>query len=286
MEAKIFFGTNKPIVLRRALRYAGQEGYVASMPELIHARTASDFDNVLWNAWYNSYSEECVVTSPRGNHVVITIHGGGIYSTPERFEKMYYASTDHRNELGFTGQFAAKISQREARDLLDGKMPDGAEIPIYDYEDFRQGIADLPNRYGVALDFELARQSESGYVHFDVLRDDPNMIIRAGGREAAARYLDKFQARNDTQRMGHWHPFNAIDPNQPQASMLSLAGNQGGRGSDVDEFDPTTRTQRQTGLHSETGLSSGGGLSTAITRYVAVAPHDAARDVRHLDFGL
>lgn len=283
MEAKIFFGTYKPTVLRQALVYAGEDGFVASMPELIHARTAASYDNILWNTWFNSYSEENVVTTPQGNHVVVTIHGGGIYAAPERFEKMHYASTDHRSVHGFTGQFAGKISPREARDVLEGRLPDGTEIPIYPFAEFKQGIADLPFRYGVMLDFELARQSPSGYVAFDELKDDPNMIIRTGGAEASIAYLDKFRARHDTERMGHWHSFNQIDPDQPQTSTLWLAGNRGGRGSDVDEFDPATRTQREDGYNSETGLSGGGGMG-GLARFVAVAPWDAARDVRHLDF--
>ena len=285
MEAKIFFGPYRPVVLKRALTYAGEDGFVASMPQLIHARTNAPYDNILWNTWFSSCSEENVVTTPQGNHVVVVIHGGGIYAAPERFERMYYASTDHRSEHGYTGQFAAKISAREARDVLAGRLPDGTEIPVYPFEEFKRGIADRPMRYGVVLDYELARQSSSGYVEFDVLKDDPNMIVRAGGVAEAVAYLDKFQARHNTKLMGHWHPYNSIDPDQPQTSTLYLAGNEGGRGSDVDEFDPTTRTQRETGYDSETGLSGGGSVGPGLARYVAVAPRDASTDVRHLDFG-
>ena len=285
MEAKIFFGSYRPVVLKRALTYAGEDGFVASMPHLIHARTNAPYDNILWNTWFSSYSEENVVTTPRGNRVVVVIHGGGLYAAPERFEKMYYSSTDHRSEQGYTGQFAAKISEREARNALAGKLPDGAEVPVYPFEEFKRGIGDLPVRYGVVLDFELARQSKSGYVDFDVLKDDPNMIARTGGVEANIAYLDKFSARHGTKLMGHWHPYNRIDPDQPQTSTLSLAGNEGGRGSDVDEFDPTTRTQRETGYSSETGLSGGGGVGPGLARYVAVAPRNESTGVRHLDFG-
>ena len=285
MEAKTFFGWYRPVVLRRALTYAGEDGFVASMPQLIHARINAPYNNILWNTWFSSYSEENVVTTPQGNHVIVVIHGGGIYAAPERFEKMYYASTDHRSVHGYTGQFAAKISEREARAVLAGRLPGGVEVPVYSFEEFKRGIRDLPVRYGVVLDFELARQSQSGYVDFEVLKDDPNMIVRTGGVEANLAYLDKFQARHNTKRMGHWHPYNRIDPDQPQTSTLSLAGNEGGRGSDVDGFDPTTRTEREDGFHSETGLSGGGGVGPGLSRYVAVAPRDASTDVRYLDFG-
>jgi hypothetical protein len=123
----------------------------------------------------------------------------------------------------------------------------------------------------------------SGYVKFEVLKDDPNMIVRTGGVEANAAYLDKFRDRHNTKSMGHWHPYNDINPDQPQTSALFLAGNQGGRGSDVDEFDPASRTQREDGYNSETGLSGGGGMG-GLSRYVAVALRDVSTDVRYLDF--
>jgi hypothetical protein len=162
-------------------------------------------------------------------------------------------------------------------------LPDSTEVPVYPFEEFKQGIADLPTRYGVILDYELARQSLSGYVEFEVLKDDPNMIVRTGGVEANVAYLDKFRARHNTKLMGHWHPYNDINPDQPQTSALFLAGNQGGQGSDVDGFDPASRTQREDGYNSETGLSGGGGMG-GLSRYVAVAPRDVSADLRYLNF--
>lgn len=110
------------------------------------------------------------------------------------------------------------------------------------------------------------------------------MIVRAGGVEANAAYLDKFRDRHNTKTMGHWHPYNDIDPDQPQTSTLFLAGNKGGARSDVDDFDPESRTQREDGYHSETGI--GGGGMGGLARYVAVAPRDESTDVSDLDFGV
>lgn len=52
-------------------------------------------------------------------------------------------------------------------------MPDGSTIPMYAYDEISQGVSDLPTRYGVVLDFALAKQSENGYVRFRVLKRDP-----------------------------------------------------------------------------------------------------------------
>ena len=276
MEAEIFFEPHIPHALRRALEYAGRDGFVASMPQLLCARTHADYDNIIWNTWFTSYSEESVVATPQGNHVVVAIHGGGLFASPERFERVYSASVDRSNPDGFTGQYAGKISPQEARDLLRGRMPDGNEVPIYPFQEFKQGIAQLPMRYGVVLDCELARQSKRGYEEFETLKDDPNMIVRAGGVEANAAYLDKFRDRHNTKLMGNWHPYNRIDRNQPQTRIPFLAGNQGGihsQGDDPEEW----------GYDCEYGMG-GDACIHNMARFVAVAPRDISTSLRDLDF--
>ncbi len=277
MEAEIIFEPHVPRALLRALEYAGNEGFVASLPQLLHARTHADFDNIIWNTWFTAFSEENVVTTPAGNHVVVVIHGGGIFASPARFEQVYRASVDRSDPDGFTGQYAGKISQAEAHDVLRGRMPDGSEIPVYAYNEFSNGIPDLPIRYGVVLDIELARRSKRGYEEFAVLKEDPNMIVRAGGVEANSAYLDKFQARHDTRLMGNWHPYNRIDLDQPQTRITFLAGNRGGIYSQGD--DP-----QEWGYDCEYGIG-GDACIHNMARYIAVAPRNPATSLRNLDFG-
>ena len=274
MQAAIIFEPHIPTALQRALRYAGDDGFVASLPQLLHARATAPYDNIVWNTWFTSNSEECVVTTKQGNHVVVAVHGGGILATPERFERSLYADLNRSNPEGLTGDYAAKISEREARDVLEGKLPDGTEIPVYAFADFRRGIADLPRRYGVILDYELARRSKKGFQSFDVLRDEPNMIVRAGGVEPLAAYLDRAQARHDTELMGNFHPFDHIDPDQPQTRVIFLAGNKGGVGSEGDY---------NYGYDSDYGIGGYANMN-GMARYVAVAPRDLSTSLRHLDF--
>jgi len=278
MEAEIIFEPHVPYALRRALEYAGDDGFVASMPQLLHARTNASYDNIIWNTWFTSNSEESVVTTKQGNSVVVAVHGGGIYASPERFEKLYRASVDRSNSEGFTGQYAGKISAREARDVLEGKLPDGTEIPIYPFDEFKRGVADLPLRYGVILDFEMARKSLRGYETFDALKDEPNMIVRAGGVEANIAYLDKFRDRHNTKLMGNWHPYNRIDPDQPQTRIPFLAGNQGGVNTEGDD-------DQDWGYDCEYGMG-GDACTHNMGRYIAVAPRDVSTSLRNLDFEL
>jgi hypothetical protein len=279
MQAAIIFEPHIPTALRRALQYAGDDGFVASMPQLLHARANAPYDNIIWNTWFTSNSEESVVTTPQGNHVVVAVHGGGIFAKPARFERSFHADLNRYNAEGITGQSAAKITQIEARDLLGGKLPDGNEIPIYPFDEFKRGVADLPMRYGVVLDFELAKSAKRGYESFEVLRDEANMIVRAGGVEPLAAYLDKFRDRHNTTVMGNWHPYLRIDPDQPQTRILFLAGNKGGTGSEGKD------QSLGWGYDAEYGLG-GDASMVGMARYVAVAPRDVSTSPRDLDLVL
>lgn len=278
MEAEIVFEPHVPRALYRALEYAGADGFVASMPQLLHARTHAPYDNILWNTWFTSHSEESVVKTPGGSRIVVVVHGGGIFACPERFERVYRASVDRASPEGFTGQYAGKITAAEAWNVQRGLLPGGTEIPVYPFSEFKRGISHLPMRYGVILDFETARKSLRGYETFETLKDEPNMIARAGGVEANAAYLDKFQARHNTNRMGNWHPYNRIDPDQPQTRIIFLAGNRGGiysQGDDPEEW----------GYDAEYGMG-GDACIHNMARYIAVAPRDVSRSLRDLDFEL
>ncbi len=282
MEAAIFFDSYLPYALRGALEYAGEDGFVASMPQLLHARVNAPYDNIIWNTWFNPNSEENLVTSPQGNRVVVTVHGGGIFASPERFESLFRASTDRNSEIGFTGLFAGRIAEREAHDLLAGHLPDGTDIPLFTFDEFKRGVADLPRRYAVVLDFETARKCRCGYEAFEDLKDDPLMMVRAGGVEAASAYLDKAQDRHGSKRMGVWHPFNNIDtPDQPQTRVPNLAGNKGGVGTEDDDghlygYDAEYGMGGDSSFHNTSMIN--------VARYVAVAPRNESTSVRYLPF--
>ena len=64
MEATIFYDSYLPAALQRALDYAGDDGFVASMPALLHARANAPYDNIIWNSWFNPNTEENVATRP------------------------------------------------------------------------------------------------------------------------------------------------------------------------------------------------------------------------------
>ncbi len=160
--------------------------------------------------------------------------------------------------------------------MLNGKLPDGSESLVFQFDEFKRGVADVALRYAVVLDFELARKSTRGYDPFDVLKDEPNMIVRAGGVEPLAAYLDKARDRHNTKIMGNWHPYNRINPDQPQTRIPFLAGNQGGVNTQDDDDDFY-------GYDAEYGMG-GDACIHNMARYVAVAPRDMSTSLRYLSF--
>ena len=293
MEAAIFFHPHLPEALRRALDYAGEDGFVASLPQLLQARVGAPFDNQIWDTWFfTSYSEENTVATPQGKPLALIVHGGGVFSMPARFRKLYLASVNRSSADGFTGLFGAKILPREAADLLAGKLPDGSEIPVFSFSELKRGISGLPRRYAIAMDFALAKASICGFASFDALKDDPLMIARAGGAEAAGKYLDKAKGHYRANSMGSWHRFADIDPHQPQSWVPFLYDCLGGA-SDKQNLDPRMRREGMADIwftHYRIPRDVGFGLrgdaamiNTA--RYIAVAPRSAAAGVRDLRFG-
>ena len=250
------------------------------LPQLLHARANAPYDNIIWNTWFTSYTEESVVTTPQGNHaVIVAVHGGGIYASPERFERTYRASVDTEQPRGLhRAVFRQDLSTKEAGDVLDGKLPDGTEIPIYSIRRVQaRYLPSLPLRYGVVLDFELARKVDKRLRSLRGLERRAEHDRRAPAASSRlAAYLDKAQARHNTKKMGNWHPYNRIDPKQPQTRVVFLAGNQGGVGTE-DEDD------EDYGYDAEYGIG-GDACIHNMARYVAVAPRDVATSLRHLDF--
>ena len=215
VEGKVFCDANLPTALAAAKKHAGKEGYVASMPQLLRGRVLAPFDNEIWTNGYTANSEENAGKSPQGNDVYIAVHGGGILGSPERIKAAY--------KEGLTDKYAAKFTDKELQDLLNGNLPDGTKIPVYTFNDLKSGnIPKSLKQYAVVMDFEQAKKAVSGQEDFDRLKDDPLVIVRAGGVEEAAAYLNKAKEKHKTAKYGSRHLFDGIDPSQAQGRLLFL----------------------------------------------------------------
>ncbi len=292
LEAAVIFDTHLPDALQRALEYAGDDGFVASLPALLQARASAPLDNEIWDTWFfTAHSEESLVRTTAGNHVALIVHGGGIFATPQRFRRLYLASTSRHSHEGFTGLFGGRIRDAEGHAMLEGRCPDGTRIPVYAYSEFANGISGLPRRYAVVMDFETARKSQCGLTPAEALREDPLMLARAGGAEAAAAYLDRAREYYGTGVMGSWHRFDDMDPMIPQTWIPFVYDCLGGAG-DKRKLNPAMRVSGEMDIwftHYRIARDAGFGIraDTALintARYVAVAPRQSATGVRDLPF--
>ena len=215
-------------------------GRVASVPEIVRARVSASFENDIWTKRYATYSDQSICRLSSGKHVVITIHGGGILSSPERILKSFRMDRE-----SLTGQYASILSKSECELLFENHtLPDGTHLStMYEsYDAFANASSPHPNRFGVIVDFDTVKSSMRGYVNVNDLKDDPWFHVSIGSVELARKYLDKIATHSSTVRIillfiihhsdtsshdyckqvGNWPPFEEIFWNVRQSRIIFL----------------------------------------------------------------
>lgn len=158
----------------QATAYAGDDGHVATLPDVIDARLAvppHDDLNVSvrggpWDTYYTTMSSEFVGLSKGGVKIMIVAHGIGPMSTLEGVKSAYSHEFKDRSRSNRGG----RISAEEFRKLEGGHY---GEVGIIELEPYMA-------RYQYPFISSL-RLSE--------LREDPLVLARLGGR--ALEYLDR-----------------------------------------------------------------------------------------------
>ena len=211
LNGKTFYGNmHKPRIskysdgeeaLEAALAYAGPEGIVATMPELIAAKiyTAqfrADHSHDLWNERYTAHTEENVGIDKKGRFysknqpVLVIVNGGGLI-TPERIKSAHLDILEGHIKGG-----AIRYHDEEFEELLDGKLPDGSSIPLHCFEDIEKGISNLPHRFGVVIGYRWAALTHSGEHDKKAFLENPLVIARAGGPEHLETYYQETVFKN------------------------------------------------------------------------------------------
>jgi hypothetical protein len=216
-EGQAFYNSSLPAALREAQAHAGEQGHVATMPELLHGRTVARFDNEIWTQWFTANSAEYVGKTAQGKPVVIVAHGIGPFTNPARIEQAY--------QEGLVN-YAGKFTQEEFAGLL------GSGVPSFGYDEFLKRTSIL-STYAIVIDFEKAKGTTSDHQAIGNLYKNPLVIARAGGEAPAKAFLDK--AAQKYQKYGQWHPFGNVDVEQSQGRLLFLGSNDD-NGLNGDDF--------------------------------------------------
>lgn len=150
---------------------------------------------------------EQVFGKTRGNnYVAAVIHGGTILSDPDRMTQAL--------EEGLTPLDTVRITNDELRSLINGRYKD-EEFPMYAFSEFKDGITDLPPKYGIVMDWKDVRDVESMIWKNAV--NNPLMISLLGGTEmvaSAGKIYDCGVSLN--------HIYGKVDRSIPQVSLTGF----------------------------------------------------------------
>lgn len=112
-----------------AMKFAGKNGRLATMPDIVEDRLNSCPGKWPWETYFTTTTAEYCGIGKNGKQILIVAHGIGPMSTLEGVQKAYswqYQDKD-RNRRG------GRITQQEFSDLEDGKFGDVSIIDLDSY---------------------------------------------------------------------------------------------------------------------------------------------------------
>lgn len=127
INAMQFQGEDLSETLGFAQLFAGIDGHIATLPEIISARAATPLENLIWNRYYTSVSSEYFGLSRGGNPIVIVAHGNSPLNSIQNIEAAYTPVGDSVK--------AGYITQEAFRNLENGGYGD---VEIVDFAKVRR----------------------------------------------------------------------------------------------------------------------------------------------------
>lgn len=127
-----FWGDNYIESFNQANRFAGENGRLATVPDIINARLSTNIDTGgPWIQYFTTQSAEYFGYSPKGVPLIVVAHGVGPLSTPEGVVRAYTSRLKPRRH-GRKG-LEGRISRAKFQKLLDGQYGDVAVIDLKNY---------------------------------------------------------------------------------------------------------------------------------------------------------
>lgn len=196
---KVFYDHDLPTALEHAKEYAGEDGHVATLPEIGQARSIAPKGSFVWTNWFSTASGEYKGRSKQGNAVYVVAHGVGPFTEPGRIRQGY--------EEGLLDG-AGKITQDGLYALLE----------------------QAGNGQVTVLDFDKVKKLKSGVITVDSARDNP--LVRARLGEHTEAYLNKLKEVYGNE-VGNWHDCASVDLDAPSGRVL-FAGDGCGLDGDLN----------------------------------------------------
>jgi len=118
-----------PAAWKQAMKFAGKDGRLATMPDIIATRLESKPGDPAWEMYYTTLTAEYLGLSKAGRKILIVAHGIGPMSTMDGAIKAYryeFKDPERRHNGG-------RISQEEFWELESGKF---GEVNIIDFDKY------------------------------------------------------------------------------------------------------------------------------------------------------
>lgn len=177
-----------------AQKYIGKGGRIATLPDIIDARLASEPGSVPWETYFTTLSAEYIGLSRGGNKIIVVAHGVGPMATLDGIIAVYkheYADKS-RNSRG------GRISAEEFHKLEDG---DYGGVFVVDYNHY---VARYQYPF---IETIRARQAMT----------DPLLHARFGGKRRAQNYV-----AHHMKYAAEWHDQQImLDPADRRGMYLS-----------------------------------------------------------------
>lgn len=117
---------------RLASLYAGANGRIATLPDIIDARLGASIEDVSWTQYFTTMSAEYVGLDARGRPIAVVAHGIGPMSTMAGAVKANTHKPEDRHGLG------GRISRSDFLKLAAGEFGEVSVISLTDVWDRRQ----------------------------------------------------------------------------------------------------------------------------------------------------
>ncbi len=198
--------------LRLAYAYAGEDGSVASLPELLVARILAEHTSSLWQTTITSNTVEIVGVDAAGTPSIFVYHGRGPLQ-PDLIDAIRAPSSrDLKYPIPLLAEHVAAI------------LNSASGFSFLPYQDFLDAEDDLEIPYGVKLDLETVVGGDyCGKPVTEAKVEDQLLIARCGGLAIAQRYLLEHKQAYGVQQVLHRNTFSEkTNPDKPYARFLVL----------------------------------------------------------------
>lgn len=118
-----------PAAWQQAMKFAGKDGRLATMPDIIAARLETKPGELPWETYFTTLTAEYLGFSKAGNRILIVAHGIGPMSTLDGIQKAY--SWEYKDKT--RNRRGGRITAQEFLDLEAGKF---GEVEVVDFESY------------------------------------------------------------------------------------------------------------------------------------------------------